>query len=96
MWKAEGPGRHYYQISVTISKKGEDLNCRWYVQGIQEYVEGNTVKFYMVAERGVIEKHLRFQGMVIVKTSTLDAFRKSLYKSMGFGASKDGTLPHLV
>ncbi len=61
-----------------------------YVEGIQEYAEANTKKFYLVAERGAIEKHLHFQGMVIVKTSTLPAFRKSLYKAMGFGASKDG------
>jgi hypothetical protein len=78
-----------YQLSITISKKGEDLNCREYVEGIQEYAEANTVKFYMAAERGVIEKHLHFQGMAIVNTSTLAVFRKSLYKAMGFGASKD-------
>ena len=82
-----------YQLSVTISKKGEDLNCRAYVEGIQEYAEANTVKFYMAAERGAIEKHLHFQGMAIVNTSTLAAFRKSLYKAMGFGASKDGLNP---
>ena len=79
-----------YQLSVTISKKGEDLKCHEYVEGIQEYAEANTKKFYLVAERGAIEKHLHFQGMAIVKTSTLAAFRKSLYKAMGFGASKDG------
>ena len=78
-----------YQLSVAISKKGEDLNCHEYVEVIQEYAEGNTVKFYMVAERGAIEKHLHFQGLAIVKTSTLAAFRKSLYKAMGFGSSKD-------
>jgi len=33
-----------YQLSVTISKKGEDLNCSEYVEGIQEYAEANTVK----------------------------------------------------
>jgi hypothetical protein len=82
-----------YQLSVTISKKGGDLNCREYVEGIQEYAEANTVKFYMAAERGAIEKHLHFQGMAIVNTSTLAAFRKSLYKAMGFGASKDGLNP---
>ena len=79
-----------YQLSVTISKKGEDLNCHEYVEGIQEYAEANTKKFYLVAERGAIEKHLHFQGMAIVKTSTSAAFRKSLYKAMGFGATKDG------
>ena len=82
-----------YQLSVTISKKGEDLNCREDVEGIQEYAEANTVKFYMAAERGAIEKHLHFQGMAVVNTSTLAAFRKSLYKDMGFGASKDSLNP---
>ena len=79
-----------FRLSVTISRKGEDLKCREYIDGLQEYAENNTLKFYMSAERGAIEKHLHFQGMAIVRTTTLAAFRKSLYKAMGYGPVKEG------
>ena len=82
-----------FKLSVTISKKGEDLKCQDYVQGLQEYAAANTVKFYMSAERGAIEKHQHFQGMAIVRTTTLAAFRKALYKAMGFGLAKEGLDP---
>lgn len=82
-----------FKLSVTISKKGEDLKCQDYVEGLQEYATANTVKFYMSAERGAIEKHQHFQGMAIVRTTTLAAFRKALYKAMGFGLAKEGLDP---
>jgi hypothetical protein len=45
-----------------MSIRSANLKCREYVEDIQEYAEANTVKFYMAAERGAIEKYPVFSG----------------------------------
>jgi hypothetical protein len=56
----------YTEFSVTINKLKGDVDVR--VEGrIQAYVNAETECAYFGLERGGIEQHLHFQGVIVTK-----------------------------
>jgi len=80
-----------YEFSVTIGLDGEDLDVVRVGPLIAEYLDRNATQAFLTSERGEIEKHLHLQGVVVITTTSPQAFKKSLISVMKF---PDNETPH--
>ena len=80
-----------FEFSVTIVMEGEDLDVDRVGPLIREYLDSNATQAFLTSERGEIEKHLHLQGVVVITTTSSQAFKKSLISAMKF---PDNETPH--
>ena len=59
-----------FQLSVTITLTGEDLDRDRFASLLEEFVKNNTEKSIVVFERGEVEGHLHAQCLMIAITTT--------------------------
>ena len=71
-----------FQLSVTITLNGEDLDRDRFAPLLEEFVKNNTEKSIVAFERGEVECHLHVQCLMIAITTTPAAFKLSIERAL--------------
>ena len=77
-----------FSFNVTIAEDGQDFEIEGSRALPKDFIENQTEIANLCVERGEADQNLHWQGMIVVITTTPQAFKKEIEKALNYGSEK--------